>query len=167
LPLHIVELGLINVIFPEARVIVALRDPRDACLSCLMQHFTPNAAMVNFANLDHTTELYERVMDLWLHLRDVITLPYLEVRYEDTVADLESQARRMLEHLGQPWDDAVLRHHEQAADHVISTPSYAAVSEPVHRRAIQRWRNYETHLEPYLDRLTRFIEAFGYDDDQR
>jgi hypothetical protein len=167
LPLQIVELGLINVIFPDARIIVALRDPRDVCLSCLMQMFALNDAMVNFTSMAHTVEAYERVMDFWLHVRELITLPFVEVRYEDTVVDLEAQARRMLELLELPWEESVLAFHERSSERVISTPSYAAVSEPVHTRATERWRNYEPQIHPYIDRLQRFIEAFGYDGEPR
>jgi hypothetical protein len=123
--------------------------------------------MVNFTSMAHTAEAYESVMDLWLHVREIMTLPFVEVRYEDTVADLEGQARRMFELLDLPWDDTVLSFHEHARGQAISTPSYAAVSEPVHRRATQRWRNYEEQLRPHADRLDRFIAAFGYGDDQR
>ena len=162
LPLNITDIGLINVLFPDARVIVALRDPRDVCLSCFMQDFQLNIAMINFLSLERTAEFYAQVMGLWLDIRDKLTLRFLEVRYEDTVADLEAQARRMLEFLGAQWDERVLRFHEQAQKRVIHTPSFAAVTEPVHDRAIGRWRNYATHFKPMMDRLQPFIEAFGY-----
>ena len=162
LPLNIAELALINVVFPEAKIIVALRDPRDCCLSAFMQDFTLNPAMINFLSLQRTTEVYAEVMDLWLHLRDRITLPYIEVRYEDTVSDLEAQARRILDLLDLPWDERVLSFHEKAGERFISTPSYAAVTEPVHRRAVARHRNYEAQITPLMGNLQRFIDEFGY-----
>ena len=162
LPLNLIDLGLINVIFPDARVVVALRDPRDTCLSCFMQHFRLNAAMVNFVNLDWATEFYAEVMGFWLDLRGRLTLEFIEIRYEDTVHDLEGQARRLIDFLGVPWHDDVLHFQEKARQRRIATPSYAAVTEAVHTRAIGRWRNYRQHLEPVMDRLQPFVEAFGY-----
>lgn len=161
-PMDLIEIGLINAIFPDARVIVAIRDPRDVCRSCFMQSFGLNEAMINFVSLERTVALYADTMDLWLHLRPMLTLRFLEVRYEDAVADLETTARRMLEFVGLAWNDDVLAFHERARRRVISTPSAAQVIEPVHDRSIGRWRNYAEEFEPYLDRLAPFVEAFGY-----
>jgi tetratricopeptide (TPR) repeat protein len=163
MPLNIMYAGMIDVLFPDAKLIVALRDPRDVCLSNLMQEYRLNIAMKNFLSLERTTLFYERVMSLWLALRGVIHIPFIEVRYEDTVRDLEAEARRMLAHLGVPWDDRVLAFHERARERQISTPSFAAVAAPVHVGAVARWRKYERHLAPWMDRLRPFVEAFGYD----
>jgi Tfp pilus assembly protein PilF len=163
LPLNLIRLPLINVMFPEARVIVALRDPRDVCLSCFMQRFRLNTAMINYLWWERTAEFYAKVMDLWLHLRGLVTLEFIEVKYEDTVEDLEHQARRLLDFLGVAWDDSVLAFHEKARQRVIGTPSFAAVSERVHRGALARWRNYPAQVQRVSDTLGRFVTAFGYD----
>ena len=163
LPLNLVETGLINVLFPDAKIIVALRDPRDVCLSCFMQGFDLNIGMVNFLWWERTVELYANVMDLWLHVREMLTLPFIEVRYEDTVRDLEGQARRMLDFLGLEWDDRVIRFYEAARKKAILTPSFAAVTKPVHTGAIGRWRNYAGPVERVAGTLQPYIKAFGYD----
>ena len=98
-----------------------------------------------------------------MHLRDIVTLDFIEVRYEDTVEDFENQARRLLEFLGVAWDESVLSFHEQARKRFISTPSFTAVSEPVHRRSAGRWRNYATQVQRIRETLAPFITAFGYD----
>jgi tetratricopeptide (TPR) repeat protein len=165
LPLNIVDLPLVNAVFPGARVILALRDPRDVCLSCFMQSFRLNQAMIHFLSLESTAALYEQVMGLWLAMRGHLTLPVLEVRYEDTVADLPGQARRLLDFLDVPWDERVLSFHERAADRVISTPSAAAVAEPVYTRAVSRWRRYEAHVADVAERLRPFVETWGYGQD--
>jgi tetratricopeptide (TPR) repeat protein len=162
LPLNLVDLPLINVMFPEARVIVALRDPRDVCLSCFMQRFGLNTAMINFLWWQRTAEYYAKVMDLWLHLRDLVTLQYLEIRYEDTVNDFDRQARRLIDFLGVEWDDGVLEFHNKARQRFISTPSFTAASQRVHRGALARWRNYPAAVERISAPLARFITAFGY-----
>jgi tetratricopeptide (TPR) repeat protein len=164
LPLNIIDLALINVVLPEARIMVALRDPRDVCISAFFQGFRLNSAMINFLWWDRTIEFYEEVMRLWLELREITTLRFVEIRYEDTVRDLEAQARRVLDLLGVEWDESVLSFHEQAKDRFIATPSFTAVTEPVHTRAIGRWHNYADHFNAALrERLAPFVEAFGYE----
>jgi hypothetical protein len=101
-------------------------------------------------------------MGVWLRLRTLMEGNWLEVRYEDTVADLPAQARRATEFLGLPWDDRVLDYRAAAANKVVNSPTHEAVREPVYTRAVGRWRHYEKHLAPYLDRLTPFVRAFGY-----
>lgn len=81
LPLSI---GTINAIFPSAKIIVALRDPRDVCLSCLFQYFGLNRSMKKFLAWQTTYEYYAHVMGFWLAVRDQIDLSFIEVKYEDT-----------------------------------------------------------------------------------
>jgi hypothetical protein len=69
----------------------------------------------------------------------------------------------VLEFLQLPWDDAVLRPQEHAREKgFISTPSYSQVIEPVHRKAVDRWRAYEAHLAPMLPALAPYLERWGY-----
>ncbi len=164
LPLNIIDIGLINTVFPDARVLVALRDPRDVCLSCLMQDFALNNSMIHFLRLEDTAAFYEKVMGFYLAVRDRLTLERLEIRYEDTVSDLEGQAKRILEFFEVGWNPEVLRFHEKARGKVVSTPSFEAVTQPVHRGAIGRWRNYGKYFEPFLPGLEPFVKAFGYEE---
>ncbi|MCC6283764.1 MAG: sulfotransferase [Phycisphaerales bacterium] len=162
LPLNIARLAAVRRIFPDAKVIVALRDPRDVVLSCFFQVFGPNHAMVHFHDLDTTVRIYAEVMSLWIKERETLGLDFIESRYEDLVRDPEGQARRVVEFLGEPWDDAVLRFRESGVQTQINTPSYQAVAEPIHTRAAGRWKNYMWHVERHLPTLEPFIQAFGY-----
>ncbi|MEQ8850645.1 MAG: sulfotransferase [Phycisphaerales bacterium] len=164
LPLNLVNLAFIHRMFPEAKILLALRDPRDVCLSCFMQTFDLNAAMSCFLRMETTAALYEAVMTLWTVIERRIAPNVLQVRYEDTVTDLEGQSRRILEFLGLRWDAALLTFHERARERRISTPSYEAVTNPVHSGAIGRWRHYEQWMAPHLPRLAPFVERFGYSD---
>ena len=163
LPLNLIHLGMVNRLFPEAKVIVALRDPRDVCLSCFFQNFRPTAAMVNFQSIEGAAALYARTMDLWLHYRGHMTMAWTEYRYEDLVADMTGTARRTLEFLELAWTDDVLAYREAARSRTISTPSYRDVGEEMYGRAVGRWRRYEDRLAPIAPVLAPFVEAFGYD----
>ena len=162
-PLHISRLSVINRLFPRSRVLVAVRDPRDCCLSGFMQLMDPNPAMMQFMTLDTGARLYDAVMNLYLAERAKLTLATREVYYEDAIADLQTQARAMLEFLGLEWSDKVLSFHERARQRYISTPSHRTVTEPVNTRAMGRWRNYRSHLEPILPLLARYVQEFGYE----
>ena len=162
LPLNLIHLGMVNRLFPEAKVIVALRDPRDVCLSCFFQNFQPTAAMVNFQSVEGAAALYARTMDLWLHYRGHMTIAWTEYRYEDLVADMTGTARRVLEFLGLEWSDDVLAYREAARSRTISTPSYRDVGEGLYGRAVGRWRRYDDRLAPVLPVLAPYVEAFGY-----
>lgn len=163
MPLNIINIGLINLIFPEAKIIVALRDPRDCTLSCIMQDFELNTAMVHFLALDKAVRFYSQVMSSWLHFRDIITLSHVTIRYEDTVKNLEYEAKRLINHLCLDWEPDILQFHQLASERVIATPSYVAVTEPVHTRAVGRWKNYRQHFTPLLPMLEPFLKEFEYE----
>lgn len=162
LPLNLVHLGAIARLFPTSPVITVLRDPRDAALSCFMQDFVLNPAMVQMLDLNRIVALQEQVLGLWLASRDALPNPWIEVRYEDVVADQPAAARRLLDHVGLPWDDRVTRYWEGAAGTHISTPSHQDVGKPIFTRARGRWRRYEAALAPVRDRLDVLAEALGY-----
>lgn len=162
LPLNIVDLGLANLLFPQARVLVALRDPRDVCLSCFMQYFLLNDAMVNFLDLGQTARTYAAVMDLWLHYRAGLSMPYLEYRYEDLVEDFDGVVRRVLDFVGVGWHEEVARYREKSLGQAISTPSYRHVTGAVYTRSVGRWRAYRQELAPVLAELAPFVATFGY-----
>jgi tetratricopeptide (TPR) repeat protein len=149
--------------FPEAKLLIALRDPRDVILSCFMlPHVPPTVASVNYLNLANTVTAYCRTMGIWQAIKPMLQNPWLEVRYEDMVEDLESVARRSLAFLGVPWDAQVLGFDAHARQKLVRSPTYADVTQPVYKRAKGRWRNYQKYLEPHLARLEPFVKAFGY-----
>ena len=156
-------LPLVARAFPEMRIVFALRDPRDVVLSCFIQRLPLNAVSVHYLTLEATAEKYARTMRAWLKLREIIKNPWIEVRYEETVADLPGQARRVLEFLDLPWDDAVLDYRRTAEQKNVHSPTYEAVTKPLYSSSIGRWRNYERQLEPCLKILQPYVEAFGYE----
>jgi len=149
-------------IFPEAKFMIALRDPRDVCLSCFMQPLSPNPVSSAYLSLEGTVTQYLSVMGFWRTLLPRMCNPFLEVRYEELVESLEIVSRRVLEFLGTAWDDRVMRFDEHARGKLLRSPSYAEVSQPLTRRAVGRWQNYRPHLEPYFARLQPMMKALGY-----
>ncbi|MGH8281598.1 MAG: tetratricopeptide repeat-containing sulfotransferase family protein [Gammaproteobacteria bacterium] len=162
LPLNTIFLPLIKRLFPSARFIFAVRDPRDVVLSCFMRAFGLNEAMRNFLTLEDAARYYAAVMKIGIdslqHLRRSMHL----IRYEALVDDVESEARRLCTFLELEWDSGMLRFQETARKHRINTPSYHQVVQPVYTSARERWRHYEKHLQPVLPQLQPFVEFFGY-----
>jgi tetratricopeptide (TPR) repeat protein len=164
LPLNIVHLGLVRRLFPGAKILVALRDPRDVVLSCFMQSFRPNDAMVHFRDLEAAANLYVEVMTNWRQQSAFLELDCFDYRYENLVADPGSVARDVLKFLGLPWQEDVLDYHTRSRERLVKTPSYQDVREAVYSRAVKRWQHYATNLAPVQDRLAPFVKAFGYED---
>jgi len=150
-------------IFPEAKFLVAIRDPRDVCLSCFMQPLSLNPVSSAYLSLEGTVIQYASVIGFWRTILPKLKNAWLEIRYEDVVEDLEIASRRALTFLGVEWNEEVLRFHEHARSQPLRSPSYAEVTKPVFKRAVGRWRNYEKYLEPWAAKLHPFIKAYGYE----
>ena len=147
MPFNFFFLGVIRLMLPDAKIIHTMRDPIDTCVSIFTTLFTEgNEFSYDLTELAH---FYRGYSDLMAHWRAVLPAGFmLDVRYEDVVADLEGQARRLLDHCGLPWDDRCLAFHRN--ERPIKTASYAQVRKPIYRNAIGRWRRYGEALEPLL-----------------
>ncbi len=162
-PLQITAIGTISRVLPEAKVMVALRDPRDVCLSAFMQSFALNRSMAQFLSLEKATAYYNAIMGMWADVRQRLALDWLEVRYEDTVANFDAQARRVLAFLGLAWSNSLGKFHRHQPGTLVSTPSYEAVSKPINTDAIARWKNYRAQLGTLDHDLQGLVERFGYE----
>lgn len=162
LPLNTLFMPLIARLFPAARFVFAVRDPRDVVLSCFMRAFGLNEAMRNFLTLPGTVELYAEVMQIGMRSQQRLDGWVHVIRYEALVDDLEREARGLCEFLGLAWDPAMLRFQDTAKKRRINTPSYHQVVQPIYRSAQARWRHYQQYLEPVLPKLQPFVNFFGY-----
>lgn len=160
-PMTLVLPGFLR-LFPEARLLIALRDPRDVVLSCLMQHLPLNTNSVCFLTLERAAQRYAHDMTVWLRLRELVVAPWLEVRYEKIVLDQEAEARRVVEFLGLPWEEGVMQYRSRLASKAVGSPTYQDVAQPVYTRAIGRWKNYQEFFEPIRPILDPVLRAFGY-----
>lgn len=160
--LNTVDVGLIATVFPDAKLLFMVRDPRDVCLSAFMQLMPPSAATAHLLTWQGTADFYAKVMTWWLAVRDQLSLDWIELRYEDVIADFGGSYRRVLDLAGLPWDPALERFHERAAGQFISTPSRGQVSQPLYATAVARWRRYEPHYAEVAATLAPFVGALGY-----
>jgi len=157
-------LPVVNWAFLEMKMLIALRDPRDVVLSCFMQKVPLTPISSNWLSLADAAEYYARSMQTWLKVRELTPSPWLEFRYEDVVSDLETNARRILDFLGLPWDERVLKFYEHAREKMVRSPTYKDVTQPVYHRSVGRWQHYARHLAPIFDKLLPFVKEFGYEE---
>ncbi len=151
MPNNIHRLDLIFQLYPAARVIFCRREARDNCLSCYFQRFSAgNLFSCDLAHCGHEFLVTERLTAHWL---GVLPMRMLEVQYEDLVADLEGQSRRLIDFLGLPWDPACLDFHR--AETTVLTASAWQVRQPIYQSSVGRWHHYERHLGPLLEVLNR------------
>ncbi len=145
MPGNFVFAGMIHLALPGARIIHAVRDPIDTCLSCFTQLFTePQAHAYELAELGRYYRRYRRLMEHWHRVLPTGTI--LDVRYEDMVADLEGQTRKLLAHCGLAWDERCLAFYETRRP--VRTASATQVRQPIYTSSLARWRVYEEFLAP-------------------
>lgn len=163
MPLNAALLPVIYRVFPDAKIVFAVRDPRDTVLSCYQQRFGMNAAMFQLLRLDTASRYYDAVMKLVGGCRVKLPLAVHEVRYEAVISDFDATVGGVLEFLGVPWDDGVRNYAETAKTRAIGTPSASQVVQPLYATAQGKWRNYRSFLEPVLPVLEPWVRAFGYE----
>ena len=149
-------------LFPEMKVVVALRDPRDVVISCYFLNIMLNATNVNFLSLERTVKHYTDLMGSWLRMKEIGGFDWIETRYEDVVGSLDTEGRKVTSFLGLDWHPDQGRYHETARRKVLYAPTYHDVTQPVYRRAVGRWSRYAEALEPFRETLAPFCRAFGY-----
>jgi tetratricopeptide (TPR) repeat protein len=151
-------------IFPEIKYIMMIRDPRAVVLSCYMQSFVPVSGVSgNYLTLEDAAAEYAGVMGVWNEVADRFGCNVCEVRYEEMVENLEGNAKKVLDFLGMDWNESVMDYDQHARDKIVRSPTANAVTEKVHSRAKDRWKNYEKHLEPIFETLAPCLKKLGYD----
>ncbi|MEM8776634.1 MAG: sulfotransferase [Pseudomonadota bacterium] len=146
-PLNFWHLGLIAIALPNAKIIHCHRDIRDVGLSIFMQNFNLSQLWsTDLTDICHYWQGYRRLMAHW---NDVASLNVSNFAYEDTVADLESQARHLLSFLGLHWDNRVMAFHEN--DRAVQTPSRWQVRQPIYKSSRAKWQNYKQYLAPLIE----------------
>ncbi|UCI25188.1 tetratricopeptide repeat-containing sulfotransferase family protein [Mesorhizobium sp. B2-8-5] len=148
-------IGLIALLFPNARIIHCRRDAIDNCVSCYVLPF--NSAHSYNADL-RALGLYYREYDrLMRHWNEVFPGRIFENRYETLVEDQEAQSRRLIDHLGLPWDDACLRFFDREG--AVTTPSRWQVRQPIYKSSVKRWKNYESQIQPLIEALSDLADV--------
>jgi tetratricopeptide (TPR) repeat protein len=140
--------GWILTLFPNAKIIHAARDPRDVAMSCWLTQFGSIQWACHSDHLVHRIQQYQRIMDHW---RKVIPDRFIEINYEDLVANQEEESRRLIEYIGLEWDENCLRFYE--SDRLVRTASITQVRQPIYKKSVARWKPYQPYIGDLLDPL--------------
>jgi hypothetical protein len=161
-PFNGIKLPVIARLFPEARILIMRRDPRDVVLSCYRINFTPSPAAWTFSDLEETARHYEALMGLVELCGERLPLAFHEVRYDRLVTDFETTVRAMADFVGLEWTEEFRRFDRTAQTRGVRTASATQVRRGLYDGRDQ-WRRYETELTPVLPILAPWVERFGFE----
>lgn len=148
-PMNFQYVGFIAAILPGARIIHCRRHPVDNCLSIFKLPFENAHSYAH--GLESLGLHYKRYARLMAHWEKVVLDRMFSVNYEDVVADLERESRRLLDFLGLPFDEAVLEYHKTRR--LVKTPSASQVRRPIYKDSVAAWKRYEPQLQPLIATL--------------
>jgi hypothetical protein len=161
-PASTLYLPLIAKLFPQAKLLFAVRDPRDVALSCFRSNFQMNALTYAFTDLAETARCYAASMTLANIYRRVLPIELHEIRYEQLVDDFEGELVRIAAHLGLDVAPGMTDVAATARRRIVRTPSATQVRAGLNRQGIGRWRAYADQLAPVLPILQPWIDRYGY-----
>ena len=161
-PWHTLKLPLIVKLFPAAKILFCVRDPRDVVLSCFRRRFLMSAPNYEFLTLEGTAKLYDATMRLAELYRASLPLTLLQLRHEDLVSDFDDHVQAMCDFVGLEWEDSMRDFAAHAKSRAITTPSSAQVRQGLSREGIGHWRRYREQMAPVLPILQPWVERFGY-----
>jgi Flp pilus assembly protein TadD len=162
-PLNAFNLPLIAKMFPSAKIVFAIRDPRDVVFSCFRRHFEINPTMFEFLTLSDGARFYALVMELAQAYRTVLPLDILDHRYEDMIADFDGRIQRVCQFLGLEWTEAMRDFGAKAQEREIRSPSALQVRRGLYGDGAGQWRHYEKELAPIEPILAPWVQNFGYE----
>ena len=161
-PFQTVCLPLINLLFPNSKIIFTHRNPYDTVLSCFQQAFEPNNAMSNFRSIESTAKIYDLTMSIWLEYKEELKINHITSKYEDLIEDFDKQILRILDFLNVSWDENIKNYRNTAHKRgKINTPSSSQVVQPLYKSSIEKWKNYEKYFKnsnQYLDKWRGYFK---------
>jgi predicted Zn-dependent protease len=143
--------GLIHLMLPNARIIDMRRSPLGCCFSNFKQYY--HRGLLFTYNLEELGHYYREYLNVMAHYDAVLPGRIHRVTYEDLVADLEGEVRRLLDYCGLPFEAQCLRFHETRRH--VQTVSSEQVRQPLYTQGLEQWRNFE----PWLDPLKAALEG--------
>ena len=160
-PLNGFKLPVIARLFPEARILIMRRDPRDVVLSCYRINFVPSPSAFAYSDLEETARHYDALMRLTELCRERLPLAYHEIRYDRLVADFETTVRAFAAFIGLEWTDQFHAFDRTAKTRGVRTASATQVRKGLYDGG-GRWRRYQDQLAPVLPILAPWVERFGF-----
>ncbi len=164
-PFNTLKLPLIYRLFPKAKIIFAVRDPRDVVLSCFRRRFGLNASTYEFLDLKRTAANYDDTMRFATIIGGKQDLAEHRLVYERLMEDFAGETRALLAFLGAEWRDDLAQFAGRAQRGEVASASSAQIARGLYSEGVGQWRRYRTELAPVLETLAPWVEHFGYSPD--
>lgn len=161
-PINTVKLPLIARLFPEAKILFAIRDPRDVVLSCFRRRLAPNPTTDEFHSLESTARFYDAVMRLAQVCRSKLPMSIHDVYHEKLVRNFEYETKQICDFLGLKWDEGFRRFARASHLRAVTTPSAMQLAKGLNEAGIGQWKRYTEHLQPLMPLLDPWVAQFGY-----
>jgi len=148
LPLNFVRIGLMKILFPDARIVHCQHNPLDNCISLFCHCFMPLTCSFDLTELGQYYLDYQRLMSHWQNLfpGEIFTL-----RYEELVVDQERVSKQLIDYVGLDWDEKCIDFHNNERN--VMSPSNLQVRQPMYKYSMNKWKNYEKHIQPLIELL--------------
>ncbi|MCP4024571.1 MAG: tetratricopeptide repeat protein [Desulfobacteraceae bacterium] len=146
LPHNFMQIGLIKLILPGARIIHCKRDPMDTCFSIYKHLFEGKNCLKYAYDMTELGQFYKLYLDLMAYWRNTLPHYFYDISYENLVSNQEEETRKLLEFCSLPWDDGCLSFYK--TQRPVATASSCQVRQPVYKDSIQLWKRYEDNLSP-------------------
>jgi len=156
MPNNFRHIGLISLILPNAKIIDARRHPMACCFSGFKQLFAEGQEFTY--GLEEIGTYYKDYVELMDHWDKVLPGKVLRVQYEDVVADLDTQVRRILDYCGLEFEESCISFYE--TDRSIRTPSSEQVRQPIYQSGVEQWKNFEIYLNPLKKALGPVLDRY-------
>ncbi len=161
-PMNQLWLPLIAKLFPNAKILLSIRDPRDTVFSSFRRLLVIHAFTYEFLTLEGTARLFDSTMRLTELYRAKLPLDVLGIKNEALVADFEEQTRAICQFIDIPWDKSMRNFAAQSKRRMIGTPSAPQVARGLNSEGVGQWRRYAEQMAPVLPILAPWVEKFGY-----
>jgi Tfp pilus assembly protein PilF len=164
-PLSSIRLMLVAKLFPRAKILFAVRDPRDVVLSCYRRSYMMNFSMFEFLTLERAATFYDGTMELSKIEHEKMGLDWHWLRHEALVENFEAEVRKVCDFIGLDWAPEMNDFAEHAKSRHIATPSALQVMKGLNSGSVGAWRNYKEQLAPILPMLAPWVKHYGYPED--
>ena len=161
-PLNLIEIGFIKRIFPNSKIILALRHPLDSILSCVLTSFKINEAMANYENLNKAAIFYDEVFGLFNIYKSELNFNYYSIKYENLVNKFDNEIKNLLSFLNLDYENSLKNFHITAKNRdKINTPSYNQVTKPIYKDSLERYKKF-SQLQTIEPLINKWIKQFNY-----
>ena len=150
-------LGLIAIMYPNAKIIHSMRNPLDTCLSIYFTNFVSNGTEDEWgSSLENIGFYYRQYHAVMKHWCEVLPIDILDIQYEDTVENFEEQARKIIDFCDLPWEPQCLEFYKSKRS--VHTASVSQVRQPIYKSSVSRWPPYAKYLGPLVEQLGDIVK---------